>query len=317
MSIIYQSLTKLRSSAAGRRSMRPEAVKIRRMPASSDRIFTPRVLLLSALIFTAGIGGSYGVYKIQVDAPLGTADHSSSWPPTASYASTQQASASSGSDAGVVSPVVTAGKPVKKPIRDQSPAAENTQQVRSAVTAAEVVADADNAKSSVAAADANSGAALAGVAAQTIPLPTPKRKAGRSATSSAVDDVEHIRRANMRRSYDISRLVADIQRSMHDPDHSRTHQLLEQLAVVKGRNDPFVMKLQSYCYTRQGDIRRATAVLQEVLRRWPNDLEAGINMAILDIKAGRIRRADERLSRLREIYPEDTRIAELMEKLKS
>ena len=158
---------------------------------------------------------------------------------------------------------------------------------------------------------------MAGIARKTDRRGIVGHKDYRHRTPSAVADVDRIRRANMRRSLDISRLIAEIQQSMHAADHHRTERLLMQLSRRKGHDDPYVMKLKSYWHTQQGDLNRASALLQQVLHRNPNDLEAGINMAILEIKAGRIRAADERLTRLREMYPEDTRIPELMEKLKS
>jgi thioredoxin-like negative regulator of GroEL len=162
-----------------------------------------------------------------------------------------------------------------------------------------------------------SGATVAGIVKETPHTPLVRQESVQGTTQPAAADMEHIRRANMRRSLDISRLIADIQQSMSAADLRRTRRLLEELAEVKGHNDPFVMKLRSYWYTRQGNLNRAAALLQEVLQYKPNDLEAGLNMAIIEIKTGQTRRADERLSRLRELYPEDTRIPELMEKLKS
>jgi cytochrome c-type biogenesis protein CcmH/NrfG len=67
---------------------------------------------------------------------------------------------------------------------------------------------------------------------------------------------------------------------------------------------------------RKDKYQSAAVLLREVLRKNENDLEAGINMAIVEIKTGQIPEAINRLATLREIYPEDALIPELIQKLK-
>ena len=74
--------------------------------------------------------------------------------------------------------------------------------------------------------------------------------------------------------------------------------------------------LQHQCAkTRLRIFLPGNGLLKKVLKRNENDLEAGINMAILEIKTNRIQQANKRLAGLQETYPEDVRIAEILNQL--
>ena len=120
---------------------------------------------------------------------------------------------------------------------------------------------------------------------------------------------------NVRKSYRISRLIEQIQKSMQEMNHRQTKTLLKQLAALKGSDSGFVLKLKSYWLMQQDNYQPAMSLLQKVLERDEDDLEAGINMAILEIKTNRLKQAKQRLARLQETYPEDARIAEILKKL--
>jgi thioredoxin-like negative regulator of GroEL len=59
----------------------------------------------------------------------------------------------------------------------------------------------------------------------------------------------------------------------------------------------------------------AEPLLAKVLEREKDDLEAGINMAIVEINTNKIRAAQTRLSNLKTIYDTDTSIPELIRKI--
>ena len=317
MSLIYQSLAKLRSNASGSAEQQPVDIPHRSRFARKSRFFAPRVLVLTALVFVAGVGASYGIYQMQFEEMETTGENTMQRVIAPAVSSPDQEMAAGGADSGVSDP----SAPVVRPRKETTPSPKalvgEHQPLRNPNASEIVVAQTETAGPPAVAANAAANDPAAGIASKTGRRAVGRRKASRHHAQTAVADVERIRRANMRRSLDISRLIAEIQQSMQASDHRRTEELLVQLTRRKGRDDPYVLKLKSYWHTQQGDLNRASALLQQVLRRKPDDLEAGINMAILEIKTGRIRQADKRLSRLREIYPEDTRIPALMEKLKS
>ena len=66
---------------------------------------------------------------------------------------------------------------------------------------------------------------------------------------------------------------------------------------------------------RTGEDRPAVALLKKVLARNANDVEAGINMSILEIRSKEYEQAKERLTRLQSRYPENTVISNLLSRL--
>ncbi len=127
---------------------------------------------------------------------------------------------------------------------------------------------------------------------------------------------QRIHRANLERSLKISRLVDRIHKSVKAGNIGRTEKYLKELETLKGKDNTYVLKLRAFCSLNRQDYESATSFLKKVLDKNERDLEAGINMAIVEIKTKRFQRAEKRLKRLREIYPENTAISELIETLK-
>lgn len=127
---------------------------------------------------------------------------------------------------------------------------------------------------------------------------------------------QRIHRANLERSLKISRLVDRIHKSVKAGNIGRTEKYLKELETLKGKDNTYVLKLRAFCSLNRQDYESATRFLKKVLDKNERDLEAGINMAIVEIKTKRFQQAEKRLKRLREIYPENTAISELIETLK-
>jgi tetratricopeptide (TPR) repeat protein len=130
------------------------------------------------------------------------------------------------------------------------------------------------------------------------------------------EEDERIRLENVEKSAKIASLVAKIRRSMDTRRSDQIEDLIDELALLKGKENGYVLKLRAFLYMRNDDYESAALLLNDVLRKNENDLEAGINMAIVEVKTSQIPEAIKRLAKLREIYPEDTLIPELIQKLK-
>ncbi|MBT8490701.1 MAG: tetratricopeptide repeat protein, partial [Deltaproteobacteria bacterium] len=98
-------------------------------------------------------------------------------------------------------------------------------------------------------------------------------------------------------------------------DTGKTEKLIDQLASLKGKNDQYVLKLRAFYLMNQGDFKSAVSFLNRVLQTDKDDREAGINMAILEMKNGQVNKAKSRLYRLRDIHPHDTLIPDLINKI--
>ena len=124
-------------------------------------------------------------------------------------------------------------------------------------------------------------------------------------------------RISSQKNTKIARLVTDIETSIAK-GRSDTYisNLLNRLAGLKGREDPYVLKMRAFSKMRQGELGSAQSLLQHVLNTDEDDLEAGINMAIIEIKNGRYGDAKERLLSLLDMHPNNTLIADMLLQLK-
>ena len=113
----------------------------------------------------------------------------------------------------------------------------------------------------------------------------------------------------------IGRLAEDLKAALNKKDGRRVEELLDRLEGLKGQGDPYVLKLRAFWELRQGDYLSAGSHLKRVLAKDKNDVEAGVNMAILEIKTNRLQDARRRLLRLKELYPDDNLITDLLKKI--
>jgi hypothetical protein len=133
---------------------------------------------------------------------------------------------------------------------------------------------------------------------------------------SPVPEVEKIFLANAKKNAKIARLVADIRWEMANGNKNRTEKYLDELALLKGQNNSYVLKLKAVWYIHNKEFEQAKNLLKIVLTENEFDQEAGINMAIIEINAKQMEDAYQRLSKLQTLYPENIRIAEIMQDLK-
>jgi len=128
---------------------------------------------------------------------------------------------------------------------------------------------------------------------------------------------EQARRAALAKSARIGRLVRQIEQALAgSAEAGDPSVLLKKLARLKGENHPYVVKLRAYHNFQRGKVALAEADLHKVIAAQPDDLEAGINLALIEIHDQRYDSALVRLKALRQVYPENERIADLIKRLK-
>jgi hypothetical protein len=131
-------------------------------------------------------------------------------------------------------------------------------------------------------------------------------------------DPDHRRQAAQARVHlQVARLAQRISSAIQADDHQQTQLLLTRLAEMKGPQNDFVLKLNAYALIRQNRLDEARTLLADLLARDATDLEAGLNMAVVDMKTGRLEGARRRLGQLQELYPEDRHIALYLRQLPS
>ncbi len=128
---------------------------------------------------------------------------------------------------------------------------------------------------------------------------------------------EKLLQENLAKSLKVSRLIARIRQSMKlNGSGGDTEMMLKQLESIKGKNNPFVMKLRAFWCIEKGEYDRALPLLEKVTGRNEKDLEAGLNLAVLEIKANQLQAARVRLTRLSQIYPENNQVVEMLMQVK-
>ena len=133
--------------------------------------------------------------------------------------------------------------------------------------------------------------------------------------SAEAERLKKIRAANFEKSAGIARLVAEIQRTMLSKDSIRVETLFDELSLLKGDEDDYVIRLKAFWMLKQGDCESAGLLLESLLQKNANDLEAGINMAVVEIKTNRLDQARTRLERLRHSHAGNRQIASLLKKI--
>ncbi|MEJ2038639.1 MAG: tetratricopeptide repeat protein [Desulfosarcinaceae bacterium] len=122
------------------------------------------------------------------------------------------------------------------------------------------------------------------------------------------------RQAVLEKQARINRLVGRIERAIQTS--AQTDAMMAELSRLKGADSDYVMKLKAFQLMKSGDHDRAEALLKRVLSANETDLEAGFNLAVIEVRTGRNVRAVSRLKQLRNLYPGDERIEDLLRKIK-
>jgi hypothetical protein len=134
--------------------------------------------------------------------------------------------------------------------------------------------------------------------------------------NSAANDVKKVFLANAKKNAGIARLVADIRMEMDHGDKVRIKKLFDELAMIKGQDNSYVLKLKAVWHIRNQDYKEAENLLRAVLSKNDLDLEAGLNLAIVEIKTRKEQNAYRRLERLQKKYPDNLRVAEILRDLR-
>ncbi len=126
---------------------------------------------------------------------------------------------------------------------------------------------------------------------------------------------EPVQNGSTKKTYQISKLVAKLEKTMRTNKDKKVEGYLDELTRLKGSDDAYVLKMKAFWHMSRNEYNLATDILSEVLAENKNDIEAGINMAILEIKTDRIKEARKRLKRLNRLYPDNAMIQNLQKKI--
>ncbi len=113
----------------------------------------------------------------------------------------------------------------------------------------------------------------------------------------------------------VSKLGKDFKRAMEQGNHQKVEQVLAQIRRYKGKDNSYYLKLAAFKHIHDAQYQSARQMLEQVLYNHPLDLDAGLNMAVVEIRMGKTDLARNRLEKLKLLYPTDHRAKALLSML--
>jgi len=114
----------------------------------------------------------------------------------------------------------------------------------------------------------------------------------------------------------VTQLSHRIASAMQSRDPALVGHLMAELEKTQDPDSLFLIRLKAYWQIQQNHLQEARELLEQVLSRKPDDKESGVNLAVVDMRDGRIASARRRLEQLQHLYPEDDEIATALQKLR-
>ncbi len=115
----------------------------------------------------------------------------------------------------------------------------------------------------------------------------------------------------------ISLLTAELIRAVQNNDQTAVSEVIQNMENELGVDSSHVLNMRAYVALANGKFDEVESLLQRVLARDENDVNAGLNMAVAESSTGRVDQARRRLENLVIAHPEDERVVALLQSLPS
>jgi predicted Zn-dependent protease len=136
----------------------------------------------------------------------------------------------------------------------------------------------------------------------------------------AEHDGDPIKDASQRKQHNNKRLIIAevsqrLQQAIARNDVGAVTAGFDQLHTLTPPDSTFSLKMQAFWSLKQGDNKKSRTLLGEVLKRNPSDVDAGLNMAVMEILANEPDQARRRLEELAVGNPDNPTIHSLLERV--
>ncbi len=101
----------------------------------------------------------------------------------------------------------------------------------------------------------------------------------------------------------IQNLNRELRQSIERHDFAMGTEILEKLETLLGTDSNYILKLKAYFYLQNNKIDQAQKLLNRVLENNETDLEAGLNMIVVLVQQGELKKAQRQVSYLLNYYP--------------
>jgi len=134
-------------------------------------------------------------------------------------------------------------------------------------------------------------------------------------TEKAAAEKEGLLQAKIDKCAKISQVVAALEDSVRYKDDNKVHALVGELEVLKGKDSHYISKMKAFLLIQKGDYESAVPILEKVLHQNKHDIEAGVNMAIIEARTNQREAAKNRLTHLSKLHPDNTHIVNILKRL--
>jgi len=113
----------------------------------------------------------------------------------------------------------------------------------------------------------------------------------------------------------IKQYLAQVKVAMHQKNKNKVTKLLTKIEHVAGKKSVVLLKLKGYWALQQGKNKQAKEYYQKLLYQQSKDIDASLNLALLDSRMGHKELAKTRLDKLLKQHPASTKIKKFRNKL--
>lgn len=143
------------------------------------------------------------------------------------------------------------------------------------------------------------------------------RKEILASLSTGIGDIKPgLKRKNQKfKRLKINKISQRLYRAISMNDEAAVAAGFRELHNFTSPDSTFSLKMQAIWSIKKGDDKQGRLLFNEVLKRNPSDVDAGVNIAVMDIRANDVARARHRLEELAITNPQNRTVLSLLEQL--
>lgn len=153
--------------------------------------------------------------------------------------------------------------------------------------------------------------------ASPIAVTTPARLKPVSEELALVDRKAETASVQQTRRYlaEVQQLVQQLHTAMKQKDADVVNPLLDLLEQRAGHDAAISLKMRAFWLLQQGNNPAAAQLYLRLLTQQPNDQQANLNMALIELRNGERMKAELRVNRLVSLYPNSTQVRRFRQQL--
>ena len=120
----------------------------------------------------------------------------------------------------------------------------------------------------------------------------------------------------LEQKFSVPEMVVKLREGIAQGDENKVNKWFDALLTVKKTDDSYLLNMRAYWHITQQEYKKAETYLKQVLLQNSEDLEAGLNLAIVEMHTNRAEHAQQRLHILSQRYPSESRLQHVLNTLR-